>query len=70
MTEMHTREAESLQRELSLYAPRIELQVGDGTEHGKGVMCRTRDYKYVRRVAEGSPGLQFHREALRLLSSQ
>ncbi|MHB0935836.1 MAG: sulfatase-like hydrolase/transferase [Armatimonadota bacterium] len=56
MRETHTREAESLARmerpAESLYYPRIKWQVGDGPEHGKGVMCRTREYKYVRRRFE------------------
>jgi arylsulfatase A-like enzyme len=56
MTETHTREAESLTHydnpAESLYHPRIKWQVGDGPEHGKGVMCRTREFKYVRRLAE------------------
>ncbi len=55
MSETHTREAESLQRApdgSSLYSPRIRLQVADGPEHGKAVMCRIRDFKYVRRLSE------------------
>jgi arylsulfatase A-like enzyme len=35
-----------------LYWPRISLQHGEGPEHGKAVMCRTRDMKYVRRLYE------------------
>ncbi|CAA9282490.1 MAG: Sulfatase [uncultured Chloroflexi bacterium] len=34
----------------SLYWPRASLQAGDGPEHGKAAMCRTRDFKYVRRL--------------------
>ena len=56
MSETHTREAESLTHyerpAESLYYPRIKWQVGDGPEHGKGVMCRTKGYKYVRRLHE------------------
>ena len=28
------------------------LQSSEGPEHGKAVMCRTRDFKYVRRLYE------------------
>ncbi len=36
-----------------LYYPRLALQVTDaGPEHNKGTMCRTKDYKYVRRLYE------------------
>jgi arylsulfatase A-like enzyme len=35
-----------------LYWPRLSLQAGDGPEHGKATMCRTRRYKYVRRLLE------------------
>ena len=35
-----------------LYWPRIGLQHGEGPEHGKAVMCRTMDMKYVRRLYE------------------
>ena len=28
-----------------LYSPRISLQLGDGPEHSKAVMCRTKEYK-------------------------
>ena len=34
------------------YYPRLILQAGDGPEHTKAVMCRTRDYKYVYRLYE------------------
>ncbi len=36
----------------SFYWPRIDWQVQDGPEHGKAVMCRTKRYKYVRRLYE------------------
>jgi hypothetical protein len=36
----------------SLYWPRLVLQHGDGPEHGKAIMCRTREHKYVRRLYE------------------
>lgn len=35
-----------------LYWPRLKLQREEGPEHTKAVMCRTRRYKYVRRVYE------------------
>lgn len=34
------------------YWPRVNLQSSEGPEHGKAVMCRTHDYKYVRRLYE------------------
>lgn len=35
-----------------LYWPRVGLQQGDGPEHTKAAMCRTRRWKYVRRLYE------------------
>lgn len=35
-----------------LYSPRINLQLGDGPEHSKAIMLRTKHYKYVYRVGE------------------
>jgi len=35
-----------------LYWPRLSLQRGEGPEHTKAVMCRTRAFKYVRRLYE------------------
>lgn len=35
-----------------LYWPRTNLQSSEGPEHTKAVMCRTHDYKYVRRLYE------------------
>jgi len=55
MSEQHTREKESIQRsgaEQSLYWPRLRLQAADGPEHTKAVMCRTKEFKYVRRLDE------------------
>jgi arylsulfatase A-like enzyme len=34
------------------YYPRLILQAGDGPEHTKGVMCRTKTHKYVYRLYE------------------
>ena len=36
----------------NLYWPRLSLQRLEGPEHTKAVMCRTADYKYVRRLYE------------------
>jgi arylsulfatase A-like enzyme len=37
----------------NLYWPRVSLQTtDDGPYHGKAVMCRTKDFKYVRRLYE------------------
>ncbi|MCL2645478.1 MAG: sulfatase-like hydrolase/transferase [Phycisphaerales bacterium] len=54
MEEQHTRERESKggTDPDNLYWPRISLQVADGPEHGKGVMCRTKEWKYVKRLFE------------------
>ena len=35
-----------------LYSPRINLQIGDGPEHSKAIMVRTKQHKYVYRVGE------------------
>lgn len=35
-----------------LYWPRVQLQGSEGGEHSKATMCRTRDFKYVRRLYE------------------
>jgi arylsulfatase A-like enzyme len=37
---------------LSQYWPRLKWQAQEGPEHTKAVMCRTKRYKYVRRVYE------------------
>ena len=52
--EKHTRELESGQYQTSegLYWPRLVWQAGDGPEHTKAVMCRTKEFKYVRRLYE------------------
>ncbi|OQB12679.1 MAG: Arylsulfatase [Firmicutes bacterium ADurb.Bin193] len=54
--EEHCKEKEGPARyptnEVSLYWTRIQWQVADGPEHGKGVMIRTKDYKYVHRLYE------------------
>jgi len=52
--EMHCMELESASSQVptGLYWPRVNLQTSEGPEHTKAVMCRTRDYKYVRRLYE------------------
>jgi arylsulfatase A-like enzyme len=46
-------ESASMQVPTGLYWPRVELQSHDDRPyHGKAVMCRTRDFKYVRRLYE------------------
>jgi arylsulfatase A-like enzyme len=45
-------ESSSSQRPAGQYWPRVNLQSSEGPEHTKAVMCRTRDYKYVRRLYE------------------
>ena len=35
-----------------LYWPRVQLQGSEDGEHSKATMCRTQDYKYVRRLYE------------------
>ena len=36
----------------SIWWPRVGLQSSEGPEHTKAVMCRTQDYKFVRRLYE------------------
>jgi len=52
--ETHCMELESTssQNPAGPYWPRVNLQTSEGPEHGKAVMCRTRDFKYVRRLYE------------------
>jgi len=52
--ETHCKELESgdNQKPTGLYWPRLTFQAGDGPEHTKAVMCRTREFKYVRRLYE------------------
>ena len=45
-------ESEDNQQPAGLYWPRLSLQRGDGPEHSKAAMVRTRDHKYVRRLYE------------------
>jgi len=50
--ETHCMELDSPQSEHFLYWPRLSLQRQEGPEHTKAVMCRTKEYKYVRRLYE------------------
>jgi arylsulfatase A-like enzyme len=52
--ETHCMELESTssQNPAGLYYPRLAQQRSEGPEHTKAVMCRTREFKYVRRLYE------------------
>jgi len=52
--ERHCMELESTQYQdtSGLYWPRLRLQREEGPEHTKAVMCRTKEFKYVRRLYE------------------
>ena len=52
--ETHCMELESTRNQVptGLHWPRLSLQRSEGPEHTKAVMCRTREYKYVRRLYE------------------
>jgi arylsulfatase A-like enzyme len=52
--ESHCMELESSSSTVTegLYWPRVGLQIQEGPEHTKAVMCRTKDFKYVRRLYE------------------
>jgi arylsulfatase A-like enzyme len=52
--ETHCMELESKQNQNpeGLYYPRLYWQAREGPQHTKAVMCRTRDFKYVRRLYE------------------
>ncbi len=62
--ERHCMELESkmFQNPDGLYWPRLSLQREEGPEHTKAVMCRTRDYKYVRRLYESDELYDLHRD--------
>ncbi|MHC4789328.1 MAG: sulfatase-like hydrolase/transferase [Planctomycetota bacterium] len=45
-------ESKSFQNPEGLYYPRLLLQRSEGPAHTKAAMCRTADYKYVRRLYE------------------
>lgn len=52
--ERHCMELESLSNQVptGLYYPRLSLQRSEGPEHTKATMCRTKEFKYVRRLLE------------------
>jgi arylsulfatase A-like enzyme len=50
--ETQAMELESSSNSSGLYWPRLRLQRLEGSEHTKAVMCRTKDFKYVRRLYE------------------
>lgn len=52
--ELQAMELESTesQSQAGLYWPRLDVQRHEGPEHTKAVMCRTQDWKYVRRLYE------------------
>jgi arylsulfatase A-like enzyme len=51
--ERQAMELESQQTPESLYWPRVGLQTqDDGPQHSKATMCRTKDFKYIRRLYE------------------
>jgi arylsulfatase A-like enzyme len=45
-------ESDASQVPSGLYYPRVNLQTQESAVHTKAVMCRTHDYKYVRRLYE------------------
>jgi len=66
--ERHCMELESTssQRPEGLYWPRVNLQTSEGPEHTKAVMCRTRDFKYVRRLYESDEFYDLHHDPMEL----
>lgn len=46
--------------EVSQYWPRLRMQQSDGPAHTKAAMCRTHDYKYVRRLYESDELYDLH----------
>jgi len=66
--ERHCMELESTssQNPEGLYWPRVNLQTSEGPEHTKAVMCRTRDFKYVRRLYESDELYDLHHDPMEL----
>lgn len=50
--EWHCSEAQSVTDSQDLYWPRLAAQTRSGPDHCKAIMCRTQDWKYVRRLGE------------------
>ena len=66
--ERHCMELESTSSQApgGLYWPRVNLQQSEGPEHTKAVMCRTRDFKYVRRLYESDEFYDLHHDPMEL----
>jgi len=66
--EVYAMELESVssQNPEGLYWPRVALQRSEGPEHGKAVMCRTKDFKYVRRLYEQDELYDLRRDPMEL----
>jgi arylsulfatase A-like enzyme len=66
--ERHCMELESTSSQVpgGLYWPRVNLQTSEGPEHTKAVMCRTRDFKYVRRLYESDEFYDLHHDPMEL----
>jgi arylsulfatase A-like enzyme len=60
--ETQAMEVESVDSQVptGLYWPRLSMQRSDGPEHTKAVMCRTKDFKYVRRFYESDELYDLH----------
>ena len=52
--ETHCMELQSTLHQVpqGLYYPRLKLQRSEGPEHTRAIMCRTPDFKYVKRLYE------------------
>jgi arylsulfatase A-like enzyme len=55
-------QSESHQVPSGLYYPRLLQQRSEGPEHTKAVMCRTKEYKYVRRLYETDELYDLHKD--------
>jgi arylsulfatase A-like enzyme len=66
--ETHCMELESTsnQNPAGLYYPRLVQQRNEGPEHTKAVMCRTREFKYVRRLYEPDELYDLHADPAEL----
>jgi arylsulfatase A-like enzyme len=53
-------ESTSSQNPEGLYWPRMSLLRSEGAEHTLAVMCRTKDFKYVRRLYESDELYDLH----------
>ena len=66
--ERHCMELESSSSQVptGLYWPRVNLQQSEGPEHTKALMCRTLDFKYVRRLYESDEFYDLHHDPMEL----